>query len=86
MVTPGVFIDAARPRRNANHLHIARGLAAQKLPYECATGFVSTYVFGAAEGCLGETKRGAFIDQQVGFIDYMASLAAEPHFAERRLL
>ncbi len=64
---------------------LAQGLAAQKLPYECATGYLSTYVFGAAEGCLGETQRGAFIDQKLGFIDYLASLAAEPHFAERRL-
>jgi Protein of unknown function (DUF1588)/Protein of unknown function (DUF1592)/Protein of unknown function (DUF1595)/Protein of unknown function (DUF1587) len=64
---------------------LAHGLAAQKLPYECATGFVSTYVYGAAEACLGETKRGAFIDQQLGFIDYFASLAAEPHFSQRSL-
>jgi hypothetical protein len=64
---------------------LAQGLAAQRMPYECTTGYVSTYVFGAAEACLGETRRGAFIDQQLGFIDYLASLAAEPHFAERRL-
>jgi hypothetical protein len=63
---------------------LAQGLAAQKLPYECTTGFVSTYVNGAAESCLGETRRGAFIDKQVGFVDYLASLAAEPHFRQRR--
>jgi hypothetical protein len=80
-----VPLDGDELFRFADLEELARGLAAQKLPYECATGFVSTYVFGAAEGCLGETKRGAFIDQQLGFIDYMASLAAEPHFAERRL-
>jgi hypothetical protein len=80
-----VPLDGDELFRFADLEELARGLAAQKLPYECATGFVSTYVFGAAEGCLGETKRGAFIDQQVGFIDYIASLAAEPHFVERRL-
>lgn len=64
---------------------LAQGLAAQKLPYECATAFVSTYINGAAEACLGETKRGAFIDQQLGFVDYFASLAAEPHFSSRAL-
>lgn len=64
---------------------LAQGLAGQKLPYECATGYVSTYVFGAAEACLGETRRGEFIDGKVGFVDYLASLAAEPHFAERQL-
>jgi hypothetical protein len=42
-------------------------------------------VFGSAEACLGETRRGEFIAGQLGFIDYLASLAAEPHFAERRL-
>jgi Protein of unknown function (DUF1588)/Protein of unknown function (DUF1592)/Protein of unknown function (DUF1595)/Protein of unknown function (DUF1587) len=64
---------------------LAQGLADQKLSYECATGFVSTYVHGAADECLGETKRGAFIDQQLGFLDYFASLAAEPHFSRRSL-
>jgi hypothetical protein len=80
-----VPLDGGELFRFANLEELASGLAAQKLPYECASGFVSTYVFGAAESCLGETKRGAFIDQQLGFIDYIASLAAEPHFAERRL-
>lgn len=64
---------------------LAQGLAEQQVSYECATGYVSTYVFGAAEACLGETQRPAFISQQAGFIDYFASLAAEPHFAQRRL-
>lgn len=69
----------------SNLEELARGLAAQKLPYECATAFVSTYVYGGAEACLGETQRGAFIDQQLGFLDYFASLAAEPHFSQRAL-
>jgi hypothetical protein len=69
----------------SNLEELAQGLAAQKLPYECATGYLSTYVFGGAEACLGETKRPAFVAQQAGFIDYLASLAAEPHFRTRRL-
>ena len=69
----------------ANLEELAEGLAAQKLPYECTTGYLSTYVHGAPEACLGETKRPAFIDQQLGFVDYLASLAAEPHFSQRRL-
>lgn len=68
----------------ASQEELAQGLAAQKLPYECTTGFVSTYVHGVAEACLGESKRGAFIERQVGFVDYLASLAAEPHFRQRR--
>jgi len=64
---------------------LAQGLAARKEPYECATGYVSTYVFGSPEACLGETKRGEFIDRKRGFVDYLASLAAEPHFTQRKL-
>ena len=62
---------------------LAQGLAQQKLPYECTTGYLSTYVYGASEACLGETKRPDFIEQKLGFVDYLASLAAEPHFRER---
>ena len=64
---------------------LAQGLAAQKQPYECTSGYLSTYVNGAAEACLGETERGAFIDRKLSFMDYLASLAAEPHFGQRRL-
>jgi hypothetical protein len=64
---------------------LAHGLAQQELPYECTTGFLSTYVHGAPEACLGETKRGSFIERKVGFLDYLASLAAEPHFRQRTL-
>jgi hypothetical protein len=64
---------------------LAQGLAAQKLPYECTTGYLSTYVYGAPEACLGETKRPDFTAQNLSFIDYLASLAAEPHFTQRRL-
>ena len=52
---------------------------------ECDSGYVSTYVYGGAEECLGETNRPSFIGQQLGFVDYMASLAAEPHFSQRLL-
>jgi Protein of unknown function (DUF1588)/Protein of unknown function (DUF1592)/Protein of unknown function (DUF1595)/Protein of unknown function (DUF1587) len=69
----------------ANLEELAQGLAAQKAPYACTTGYLSTYVYGAPEACLGETKRPLFVDQQLGFLDYLASLAAEPHFTQRRL-
>jgi hypothetical protein len=64
---------------------LARGLATLDQTYECATGYVSTYVNGAAEGCLAETRRGEFVQRKLGFVDYLASLAAEPHFRQRRL-
>jgi hypothetical protein len=69
----------------SNLEELARGLAEQELPYECTSGFLSTYVYGAPEACLGEAKRGGFIEQKVGFLDYLASLAAEPHFRQRTL-
>ena len=69
----------------ANEEELAQGLAQQEAPYECTTGYLSTYVYGAAEACLGETKRGDFVERKLGFIDYLASLAAEPHFSQRRL-
>lgn len=68
----------------ATQEELAQGLAMQPEAYECTTGLITTYVNGAAEECLGETKRGAFIARQVGFVDYIASLAAEPHFRQRR--
>ncbi len=69
----------------ANLEQLAQGLAAQKVPYECTTGYLSTYVNGAPEACLGETKRPDFVAQKLGFLDYLASLAAEPHFTQRQL-
>jgi hypothetical protein len=69
----------------ANLEELAQGLAAQKAPYECTTGYLSTYVYGAPEACLGETKRPDFVAQKLSFLDYLASLAAEPHFSQRRL-
>lgn len=78
--------DATAHLFDFNNLEeLAQGLAQQKLPYECTTGFLSTYVNGAAEGCLGETRRADFIASKVGFVDYLASLAAEPHFSQRSL-
>ena len=69
----------------ANQEELAQGLAQQKLPYECTTGYLSTYIYGGPEACLGETKRPAFIAQNLSFLDYLASLASEPHFSQRRL-
>jgi hypothetical protein len=63
---------------------LARGLAEQDAAYACVTGYLSTYVHGAADACLGEAKRPAFKTGEAGFIDYLASLAAEPHFRMRR--
>jgi hypothetical protein len=62
---------------------LARGLADREAAYACVTGYLSTYVHGGADACLGETERPAFSAGRAGFIDYLASLAAEPHFRMR---
>lgn len=65
---------------------LARGLASLRVAHECASGFVSAYAFGTSkEPCLGETSREEFVAGRIGFLEYLASLAAEPHFHRRRL-
>jgi hypothetical protein len=63
---------------------LARGLAERDAAYSCVTGYLSTYVHGASDACLGEARRPAFRAGEAGFVDYLASLAAEPHFRMRR--
>ena len=50
---------------------------------QCLSGYVTTFAFGEALSCAGETQREAFMTGQIGFVDYLASLAAEPHFTQR---
>jgi len=64
---------------------LAQGLAEQPRVHACISHFITEYVFGGAGDCLGETRRPEFVDGTVGFVDYFASLAAEPHFTERAL-
>lgn len=63
---------------------LATGLATLNEVHLCISAQLSTYVFGASEACLGETRRGDFVAGDVGFLTYLASLAGEPHFASRR--
>jgi hypothetical protein len=88
----GLPIDAASVVPNGGEVlfsfdgleELARGLADHGQSYACVTGLMTTYAFGAAEGCLGEGQRQAFVQGQIGFVDYLASLAQEPHFRLRR--
>ena len=52
--------------------------------HACVSGNLKTFAFGVEEACLGETQRQAFINGEIGFLDYLASLAAEPHLVARR--
>lgn len=60
-------------------------LLAQELEVQaCVSARVKAYAFGMEEACLGESEREAFMSGAIGFVDYIASLAAEPHFRTRR--
>jgi uncharacterized protein DUF1588/uncharacterized protein DUF1592/uncharacterized protein DUF1595/uncharacterized protein DUF1587 len=63
---------------------LAQGLAEMPLVNECVSGSISTFAFGETVTCSGETRRQEFVDGNIGFIDYLASLAGEPHFIQRR--
>jgi len=62
---------------------LATGLANAQEVHACVSGYVTTYAFGAPEACLGESRRVEFMTGSIGFLDYLASLAAEPHFTRR---
>jgi len=60
-------------------------LVEQPLVHECISGYLATYAFGESLSCGAETRRADFINGSIGFIDYLASLAGEPHFRQRQL-
>lgn len=64
---------------------LAQGLAQQEEAATCASSFLTTYAFGLPDPCLGETRRPEFVAGKLGFLDYFASLAAEPSFERREL-
>lgn len=59
-------------------------LVEQPLVNECMSGYLATYAFGEAVTCGAETRRAEFVKGTIGFVDYLASLAGEPHFTQRR--
>jgi hypothetical protein len=59
-------------------------LAEEPLVHECMSGYLATYAFGEEISCSAESQRGDFIDGKIGFVDYLASLAGEPHFTLRK--
>jgi hypothetical protein len=60
-------------------------LVEQPLVHECVSSYMTTYAFGEQLDCSGESRRADFINGKIGFIDYLASLAGEPHFTQRAL-
>lgn len=59
-------------------------LAAQEKVGRCVSGYVSAYTFASNVPCLGEGRRADFNAGTLGFLDYFASLAAEPSFTRRQ--
>jgi hypothetical protein len=60
-------------------------LADEPLVYQCLSGYLNTFAFGEELTCSGETRRAEFMSGSLGLVDYLASLAGEPHFSQRRL-
>ena len=52
---------------------------------QCLSSYVTTFAFGEALSCAGESRRADFMNGAIGFVDYLASLAAEPRFTQRVL-
>jgi hypothetical protein len=63
---------------------LAKKLAAQQKVGLCSSGYVNAFAFANRVACLGETRRQDFVTGKLGFIDYYASLAAEPSLTRRK--
>jgi len=63
---------------------LATQLAQQDEVGRCVSGYVSAYTFASNVACLGEARRAEFTAGTLGFLDYFASLAAEPSFTKRQ--
>lgn len=63
---------------------LAKNLSEQDKVGLCTSGYVNAYAFANATACLGETRRSEFVAGTLGFIDYYASLAAEPSLTRRK--
>ena len=63
---------------------LAKGLSEQQKMGLCSSGYVNAYAFANSVACLGETRRSEFVAGKLGFIDYYASLAAEPSLTRRK--
>ena len=85
-------VDFSRPPNKDNPLFTFEGqedlmtqLVEEPVVHQCLSGYLSTYAFGEELTCAAEARRVEFMDGTIGFIEYLASMAAEPHFTERRL-
>jgi len=63
---------------------LARNLSTLQKVGVCTSGYINAYAFANSVACLGETRRADFVAGKLGFIDYYASLAAEPSVTRRK--
>lgn len=65
---------------------LSETLAAIPQVTDCVSGLTAAYVFGGAGGqsCLAEEARTALEQGEIGMVEFMAQLAAAPHFDTRR--
>jgi len=63
---------------------LAKNLSEQQKVGLCSSGYLNAYAFANSVTCLGETRRAEFVAGTLGFIDYYASLAAEPSLSRRK--
>ncbi|HEX9620692.1 MAG TPA: DUF1588 domain-containing protein [Polyangiaceae bacterium] len=62
---------------------LVQGLLAEPVVHNCVSGLLASYAFGVGTSCLGESARAGFASGEIGFAEYFASLAGEPHFTRR---
>jgi hypothetical protein len=65
---------------------LASGLAGLPEVTDCVSGLLSLYVFagGGGTSCLAEEARSGLAAGQYGLAEYVAQLAAAPHFTQRK--
>lgn len=81
----GTLVDAGQTLFSFTGLDdLATQLASQEKVGRCVSGYVSAYTFASNVACLGEARRAEFTAGSLGFLDYFASLAAEPSFTRRQ--
>ncbi len=91
-VTPnGSFpIDATATVHLLNDLPIdgqeelMTGLAEAPAVLSCVSGTMSNYIYGGQESCRDKVSRTRVISGETSIIDFLAELAREPHFVQRR--
>ncbi|AKF05647.1 DUF1592 domain-containing protein [Sandaracinus amylolyticus] len=88
----GIAVDASGsiPQTGAMFVgqeELARALAASEDVAVCVSGQMTLYAYGGGGQveCLGEGARQALLDGEVGILEFLAALAAEPHFTSRRV-